>query len=238
MFHYMISNLQAYVQTGSAAAYLAAFLGGVFISFTPCVYPLIPVTIAVIGAQKAESKLKAFLLSLSYVIGIAVTYSILGGVAALTGGLFGRIQTNPWTYFFVGNICIILGLSTLDIFDLSFLFSFGQKVRPKGIFGKGYVGNFLAGMISGLVIGPCTAPALGVLLAFVASTQRIIFGASLLFTFALGMGFLLLLVGTSTVILASLPKADVWTLRIKKIFGLLLIVLGEYFLIKAGGMWI
>jgi len=218
--------------------YVAAFLGGLFISLTPCVYPLIPVTIAVIGAQKAETKLKAFLMSLSYAIGIAVTYSILGMAAALTGSLFGSIQTNPWTFFAVGNVCIILGLSTLDVFELSFLFAFSSKVKAKGLFGKGFVGNILAGMISGLVIGPCTAPALAVLLTYVATTQRVAFGATLLFVFAMGMGCILILVGTFTAVLTSLPKADAWTLKIKKVFGLLLIALGEYFLIKAGSMWI
>ena len=238
MFQQLILNLQAYVQSGSAVAYLAAFVGGIFISFTPCVYPLIPVTVAVIGAQKAQSRHKAFLLSLSYVIGIAVTYSALGLIAALTGSLFGRIQTNPWTFFIVGNVCILLGLSTLDIFDLSFLFAFSSNVRAKGLFGKGFVGNVLAGMVAGLVVGPCTAPALGVLLAYVATTQRVIFGMTLLFTFAMGMGCLLVLVGTFTGILTSLPKAEAWTLKIKKAFGLLLIALGEYFLIKAGSMWV
>ena len=238
MFEQLISNLQAYVQSGSAVAYLAAFIGGVLISFTPCVYPLLPVTVAIIGAEKAESKSKAFLLSLSYVIGVAITYSILGAVAASTGTLFGRIQTNPWIFLFVGNVCIILGLSTLDVFDLSFLFALSSKVRAKSAFGRGYIGNIIAGMVSGLVVGPCTAPALGVLLTYAASTQRMIFGMTLLFTFAMGMGFLILLVGTSTAMLASLPKADAWTLKVKKVFGLLLIALGEYFLIKAGGMWI
>jgi len=218
--------------------YVAAFLGGLFISLTPCVYPLIPVTIAIIGAQKAETKLRAFLMSLSYVVGIAVTYSMLGIAAALTGSLFGSIQTNPWTFFIVGNVCILLGLSSLDIFDLSFLFAFSSKVKAKGLFGRGFVGNVLAGMISGLVIGPCTAPALAVLLAYVATTQRVAFGATLLFVFAMGMGCILIFVGTFTAVLTSLPKADAWTLKIKKVFGLLLIALGEYFLIKAGSMWL
>ena len=237
MLENLISNLQSYVQSGSFIAYLAAFAGGILISFTPCVYPLIPVTVAIIGAQKAGSKTKAFLLSLSYVTGIAITYSILGGIAALTGSLFGRIQTNPWTYFAVGNVCIVLGLSALDVFDISFLFALSSKVRAGGIFGKGYFGNILAGMLSGLVIGPCTAPALGILLAYVATTQRVIFGATLLFSFALGMSVLLLIIGTSAAILTSLPKADAWTLKVKKAFGLLLVGLGEYFLIKAGMMW-
>jgi len=218
--------------------FIAAFLGGLFVSLTPCVYPLIPVTIGIIGAQKAGSKSKAFLLSLSYVIGIAVTYSILGLIAALTGSLFGRIQTNPWTFFIVGNVCILLGLSTLDVFDMSFLFAFSSKVSAKGLFGKGFAGNILAGMIAGLVIGPCTAPALAVLLTYVATTQKVILGGALLFTFAMGMGCVLILVGTFTAILSSLPKADAWMLKIKKIFGLLLIALGEYFLIKAGSMWL
>lgn len=213
---------------------VAAFFGGLLISLTPCVYPLIPVTVAVIGAQKAGSKFKAFLLSLSYVIGIALTYSALGLFAALSGTLFGRIQTNPWTFFTVGNVCIILGLATLEVFDLSFLFAFSSRVRARGMFGRGYFGNILAGMISGLVVGPCTAPALAVLLTYVATTQNVVLGAGLLFTFAMGMGCILILVGTFTSILTSLPKADVWTLKIKKVFGLLLIALGEYFLIKAG----
>lgn len=260
MLQNLISNLQMYVQSGSSLAYLAAFAGGLLVSLTPCVYPLIPITVAVIGAQKAESKLKAFLLSLSYVIGIAITYSALGAIAALTGNLFGRIQTNPWTYFIVGNLCILFGLSSLDIFDISFLFNLSAKAKTlacqnvpslpiwraragkpgqaKGLAGKGYIGNILAGMISGLVVGPCTAPALGVLLAYVASTQRVVFGTTLLFTFAFGMGCLLILVGTFTAVLTSLPKSDIWMLRVKKIFGLLLIGLGEYFLIKAGGLWI
>lgn len=216
--------------------FIAAFLGGLLVSLTPCVYPLIPVTIGIIGAQKAESKLKAFLLSLSYVIGIAFTYSALGLIAALTGSLFGSIQTNPWAFFAVGNVCILLGLSTLDVFDLSFLFAFSSKASARGLFGKGFIGNILAGMIAGLIVGPCTAPALAVLLAYVATTQKVILGATLLFTFAMGMGCLLILVGTFTAILTSIPKADEWTLKIKKVFGLLLIALGEYFLIKAGGM--
>jgi thiol:disulfide interchange protein DsbD len=218
--------------------FIAAFLGGFLVSLTPCVYPLIPVTIGIIGSQKAESRFKAFLLSFSYVTGIALTYSALGLIAALTGGLFGSIQTNPWTFFVVGNMCILLGLSTLDVFDLSFLFSFSSKVSAKGLFGRGFIGNILAGMLAGLVIGPCTAPALAVILAYVATTQKIVLGAALLFTFAMGMGCLLILVGTFTAILASIPKADVWTLKVKKVFGLLLIVVGEYFLIKAGMMWV
>ena len=217
--------------------FITAFLGGLLVSLTPCVYPLIPMTVAIIGAQKAESKLKAFLLSFSYVVGIAITYSILGLIAALTGSLFGRIQTNPWTFFIVGNICILFGLSTLDIFDIPFLLALSSKARVKGVFGKGIAGNILAGMAAGLVTGPCTAPALAVLLSYVATTQKVLFGAALLFTFAMGMGCVLILVGTFTAILASLPKADEWTLKIKKVFGLLLIALGEYFLIKAGSMW-
>jgi thiol:disulfide interchange protein DsbD len=238
VFQDLIANLQSLAQSGSIMAYLAAFIAGIFVSLTPCVYPLIPVTIAVIGSQKAQSKSKAFLLSLSYVIGISATYSVLGAAAALTGSLFGRIQTNPWTYFIVGNFCILFGLSVLDVFDLSFLFAFGTKARVKGVFGKGYIGNVLAGMLAGLVVGPCTAPALGVLLGYVAATQRVIFGAALLFTFAMGMGFLLILLGTFTAILTAMPKPGVWTLKVKKIFGLLLILLAEYFLIKAGLMWV
>ena len=87
-------------------------------------------------------------------------------------------------------------------------------------------------------MGPCTAPALAVLLAYVATTQKVVFGMTLLFTFAMGMGCLLIVIGTFTAILVSLPRADAWAGKIKKIFGFLLIALGEYFLIKAGTMWL
>ena len=119
MIENLVNNLSLYLQGSVLLAFLAAYLGGVVISFTPCTYPLIPVTVGFIGAQGSSSKLRGFFLSLFYVGGIAFTYSILGGAAALSGRLFGQMQTTPWTYFIMGNLCLIMGLSMLDVFSIS-----------------------------------------------------------------------------------------------------------------------
>ena len=215
-------------------AFLAAYLGGILISFTPCTYPLIPVTIGFIGAQGSSSKLRGFFLSLFYVGGIAFTYSILGGAAALSGRIFGQMQTTPWTYFIMANLCLFTGLSMLDVFSLSL--PVPQKLMKltgnKNI--KGFLDSFLMGTVSGVVTGPCTAPALAVLLGYVAVKTNLLLGMSLLFVFALGMGTLLIIVGTFAGVIASLPKSGQWMTKIKTVSGLILIGAAEYFLYTAG----
>jgi cytochrome c-type biogenesis protein len=219
---------------GDPVTYLSAFLGGILVSFTPCVYPLIPVTLGFIGVRAGQSRLRGLSLSLVYVLGIAITYSILGLIAALSGTLFGRVATNPISFFIIGNACIISGLSFFDVLNISFSRIFLQnKIKTNG----GYISVFLLGLTSGLVVSPCVGPALGPILFIVASKQNIFYGASLLFVFAYGMGFLLILVGTFSAMLLNLPKSGEWLLRIKKICGFILIAIGEYFLIKAGRLW-
>ena len=234
MIENMVNNLALYLQGSVFLAFLAAYLGGLVISFTPCTYPLIPVTVGFIGAQGSSSKLRGFFLSLFYVGGIAFTYSILGGVAALSGRIFGQMQTTPWTYFIMANLCLIMGLSMLDVFSLSlpvpqkFMKLTGDKNK------KGFLDSFLIGAVSGVVIGPCTAPALAVLLGYVAVKTNLLLGMSLLFVFAFGMGTLLIIVGTFAGVIAALPKSGKWMTKIKFIFGLILIGAAEYFLYTAG----
>ncbi len=228
----LIANLQLYMETSSVLAFLLAYLAGVMVSFTPCIYPVIPITVAYIGTQSRGSKMRGFLLSIFYVLGTALTYTVLGLMAALSGSLFGNIQTSPWTFFIVANICILMGLSMLDVFMVQ-MPAFLMNLQPSGE-QKGLAGSLLLGLASGLILGPCTAPVLGVLLTFVAARQNLIFGTSLLFVFALGMGTLLVLVGTFAGLVANLPKSGNWMIRVKRAFGWLMIALGEYFLIMAG----
>ena len=236
MIENILSTLAKYVQGAPLIAYVAVFLSGILVSFTPCVYPVIPITISYVGAASAGSKGRAFLLSLFYVAGIALTYSVLGAIAALTGRLFGQISTSPLAYFFVGNLCLFLGLSMLGVFELPIPgFLKTQKTFSKG---KGIISSFFVGMASGLVVGPCTAAPLAVILAYVATKQNLIFGMTLLFVFAFGMGLLLIILGTFAGLLASLPKAGTWLDSIKKIFGWILIIIGEYFLITMGKLLI
>ena len=226
-----IEALEGYLQNVSLVAYLVVFVGGVLTSFTPCVYPMIPITVGYIGGRSGGSKLRGLLLSSFYVLGVAVTYSALGGFAALTGRMFGRISTNPIVYLVVAAICILLGLSMLDVFMLP-IPSFLMNIQPKKK-GKGIIGAFVIGWVSGWVAAPCTAPVLGVLLTFVATKQHVVFGMSLMFVFAVGMGTLLILVGTFAGILAALPKAGSWMVVIKKGFGCVMIAAGVYFLVQA-----
>lgn len=228
-----LSQMESYLQTSLLLSFAAAYIGGLLASLTPCVYPMIPITAGVIGnSNLGGSKLRGFLLSLTYVTGMAVTYAGLGIFAAATGSFFGSINTSPWTFLVIGNIILLLGLGMLDIFKL-------PTVVPKFAANiTGIPGAFLIGIFSGFVAGPCTAPVLGVLLAYVATTRDMIMGGLLLFVFAFGMGAILLAVGTFSGLMASIPRSGGWMLTVKKSIGLLMIILAEYFLVKAGMMFV
>jgi thiol:disulfide interchange protein DsbD len=238
MVENFVDGLSGYLQGSFLLSYLAVYLGGVLVSFTPCVYPVIPITAAFIGARGSSSRGRGFLLSLTYVLGMAFTYALLGAIAALSGNLFGQIQASPWTSFFIGNLCILMGLSMMDVFTLparmpAFIMRAQSREKTTGM-----AGSFLVGAASGLVMGPCTAPALAVVLGYAATRENIAFAASLMFVFAVGMGTLLVLVGTFAGLLAGIPKSGMWMVRISRIFGWILLGTGEYFLISAGMLWV
>ena len=187
-----LQGLGGYLGASPILAFMAVFLGGVLTSFTPCVYPMIPITIAYIGGRSGDSKLHGLSLSLFYVLGMAVTYAALGAFAALTGQFFGSASTNPILYIVVANIFIFLGLSMLDAFTLpipSFLAS-----RQPGKKAGGRIGAFLVGLLAGTVAAPCTAPVLGVVLTYVAAKQNVAYGVGLLFVFSIGLGTLLIII--------------------------------------------
>jgi len=209
---------------------LLAFGAGVLVSFSPCVYPLLPITIGYIGAGEQKHRLQAFFNSLIYVLGMAITYSVLGVFASLTGKLFGEISSSPVSFFVIGNICILFGLSMLGLFELHVPDFFLNRMKKN----KSRFSIFLLGVASGLIVGPCTAPVLGTILVYVATKQNLFYGVFLLFSFAYGMGALLILTGTFSGLLMSLPKKGRWMHTIEIIGGILLILAGEYFLINMG----
>ena len=234
MIETLINNLHLYLEGSFALAFLAAYIGGIAVGFTPCTYPLIPITVGFIGAQGSTSKLRGFLLALFFVSGMALTYALMGAIAVLSGRIFGQIQTTPWTYFIMANLCIFMGLSLLDVFTISLpipqkLLRYHGNTNKKGFFS-----SFLIGATSGIIIGPCTAPVLGVLLGYVALRTNLIMGMSLLFVFAFGMGTLLIIVGTFAGLLAALPRSGKWMAHLTHVFGVILIGAGEYFLYTAG----
>ena len=209
--------------------YAAAFASGVVVSFTPCVYPVMPLTASFIAGANADGgKLRAFFISLVYVLGIAIVYTALAVFAALTGKIFGQIQNSPWLYLVEGTLLILFALMMFDKIILP-TFAVGvKKAKPNNI-----LAVFIFGMTSGLLIGPCTAPVLGTLLVYVAGKQNIVHGASLMFIFAYGVGFSLILVGTFSGLLSRIPKSGMWLTRVKQCSGIVLLVGGLYFIYKA-----
>lgn len=238
----LTSNLHEYLSASSLLAYPAAFVAGVLISFTPCVYPVIPIQLGFIGGQTArvgtEGRIstRGFTLSVLFVTGMSIVYAALGAFASVTGTIFGVWAASPWTYIVVSNVILVLALSMLDVFQLptpQFLSSWNPKRK-----GNGYVSAVLIGAASGLVVGPCTAPALGAALTYVGTKGNIVFGTSVLFVFAFGMGALMIALGTFSGALAAMPRSGQWMVRVKKAFGVIMIVVAEYLLLQAGQRFI
>ena len=194
---------------------LFCFLGGVLASLTPCTYPLIPIVVTYIGSKSLEKRgrFTSFFLSFSYITGMASVYSVLGIIAVFTGTIFGKISTNPWSYFFVANVFILLGLNVLDVIPI-------PVISPKNSEKKGILGAYLVGCASGLITSPCTTPVLGAILFFVGSTKSVLWAVVLMFSFSMGMGLLLLLAGTFSGLLTSLPRPGNWMKVVKKFIGL------------------
>lgn len=220
--------------SGNILDYFSAFGQGVLVSFTPCVYPLIPITAGFIaGVNTKGSRLMGFVISVVYVLGLALSYCAMAVVAAYTGKFFGKFQNNPYIFLTVANIFIFFALVMLDVITLPALgVDVRHKVRPRNLWAV-----FIFGVTSGLVVGPCTSPFLAGLLTMVSLKQNVLYGISLLFVFSYGVGFLLILVGTFSGMLSVLPKSGAWLIRIKQISAVILLISAEYFLIKAGKLW-
>jgi thiol:disulfide interchange protein DsbD len=212
--------------SGNHVDYLVAFFGGVLLSFTPCVYPLIPISVGFIGVRAAGSKIKGLVLSLIYVTGVAIIYSLLGLMASLTGKFLGAISTHPITSIFVGVIIIVFGLSLFDKFSISLPNIIKLPTIKKG----DYFSTFLLGLTSGLIISPCISPVLGAILVYLGTKKNLLYGMTLLLSFAYGMGLVLIVSGTFSSILLGLPKSGKWLILIKRFFALLLIGMGVYFI--------
>ena len=211
---------------GSWMAFLLVFLGGVLASFTPCVYPMIPITISFIGGSAKGNPVKGFILSLWYVLGIALVYSVLGLLAAATGGAFGQATQTP---IFGGVVAVVIGamaLSMAGMFDIQLPSSMTSRM---GGGRTGFLGPLLMGMAMGLIAAPCVGPVLIVLLTWVASTGSMLLGFWLLFTFALGLGMLFLALGTFSGLLTALPGAGGWMTTVKHVFAVVLFALALWF---------
>jgi thiol:disulfide interchange protein len=193
---------------------------------------MIPITISIIGGQKQVGRFHSFFLSVFYVVGIAVIYTALGIAAVASGTLFGSISTNSWVLFGVANICLAFGLSMFGVFTINIPILSNMRIgKAKG---GSFLGVFLMGIVFGLVASPCTAPVLGVVLAFVSTTKSYLYGGTLLFVYALGLGALLIVIGTFSGAMGRLPKSGRWMEYVKKFFGVIMFGMAEYYLVQMG----
>ena len=209
-------------------AFLLVFAGGILTSLTPCVYPLIPITVSIFGANESAGLFKSFLLSIVYVLGIVVTYSILGVAVASTGAVFGQIMANPWVVGFISVILVSLGLSMFGVFEIRLPYSVQNRLNTVG--GTGFAGGFAMGTVAGVIAAPCTGPALAVVLTYIATTGSLFLGFWLMFTYALGMGLLFIGIGTFSGLLSALPRSGGWMYVLENIFGIAIITMALYFL--------
>ena len=201
------------------------FLAGLATSLTPCVYPMIAITVSVFGARQAESRIQSALLSTSFVLGIAALFTPLGVTVALTGGVFGSLLANPWVLSGLALLFTALALSMFGAFEMNLPPALQNRLAQVG--GIGYKGAFALGFVSGLIAAPCTGPVLAFLLTWIGTTGSAGFGGVALFTYSMGLGVLFWVVGTFAV---ALPKSGRWLEWIKSIFGIVMLVMALYYL--------
>ena len=231
------SGLADSLQHQPLLALVTLFGAGVVTSLTPCIYPMIPITAGVLAAtaDREGSRWRSVTLTLTYVMGLALLYALLGMLAGLTGSLFGTVASNPWARFAVGNLLLVFALAMLDVFPVTVP---SRLLRwAGGLRGGSYGAVFLLGATSGIVAAPCGAPAFAVVLTWVSTTQSAVLGFLYLFTFSIGMTAILVIVGVFSGALAALPKSGMWMLWIKRAGGIVMLAMAEYYFIQMGMVW-
>lgn len=216
-------------------AFAGIFLIGLALNLTPCVYPMLSVTVSLFGnSSDSESKLSSsFFMAFVYVMGIVFMYSVLGVAAAFTGALFGSWLQSPIVLAGIGILIFGLALSMFGLYELqppsSWMQSLSGTQRKTG----GVVGHFFSGLVVGVFAAPCIGPPIIALLAFVGSQGDPVFGFSIFFVMAFGLGFPYLILGTFSGLLSKMPKSGTWMVWVKKIFGVVLVGVAFFYLALA-----
>lgn len=224
MIDFWVESLALLIKNSIWLAPFIAFLAGLLTSFTPCSLSSIPLVIGYVGGTGANNTKKAFKLSLSFSLGMAVTFTVLGTIASIVGKLMGI--NNSWWYLVLGVLMILMSLQVLEIFSFipsTYLISKNTK--------KGYLGAFIAGILGGVFSSPCATPVLVVLLGIVARGGDILRGIMLLLFYAIGHSVLVIMVGTSIGFVKKLiddERYGAWSQWLKAITGIALLLIGFY----------
>jgi cytochrome c-type biogenesis protein len=231
------SHISNQLSASPITALPVLFIAGVLTSLAPCIYPMIPITAAIVGGSAVGNaprpRTRTVLLTFTYVLGLALAYASLGLFAGLTGTLFGSVSTNPWLYFAMANLLIVAALAMLDVIPVRVPSWLLTRAATAGEGGSLY-GVFVMGAASGLVAAPCSAPVMAAVLTWVSATKSGVLGFIYLFVFSLGMCTLLVLVGLFSGTLARLPRAGTWMVWIKRLFALIMLAVAEYYLVQMG----
>jgi thiol:disulfide interchange protein DsbD len=198
---------------------------------------MIPITAAIVGGANADGTrppmARTLLLTLSYVVGLAMVYAGLGVLAGLTGTMFGTVSTNPWLYFAMANLLLLSALAMLDVIPIRLPAALAGRAATAGTGGR-MGGAFVMGAMSGLVAAPCGAPVMAAVLTWVTRTGSGVLGFIYLLAFSFGMCTLLVVVGLSSGAVARLPRAGAWMVQVKRFFALVMLGVAEYYLIEMG----
>jgi cytochrome c-type biogenesis protein len=227
------------LQHNPVAAVALLFVAGIVTSLNPCIWPMIPITagtISGVGTQMgAPSRRRTIVLTITYVAGLALFYAILGLIAGLSGSIFGTISANRWALIAIGNLLLIFALAMFEVIPVRLPARLSAWAGSLG--GGSYPAVFLLGATSGVVAAPCGAPAFAAVLTWVTTTHSAVLGFVYLFVFSLGMTAVLVVVGVFSGALAILPKPGSWMIWIKKAAGVVLLLMAEYYFVKAGQVW-
>ncbi len=214
----------AFAQGGGGVGVLGAFLAGLGTSLTPCVYPMIAITVSVFGAKQAKSRGEAMMLSTVFVAGMMTLFTSMFVIVALTGGVFGAILANKFVILGISLVFVVMAASMFGAFEMTLPESWMQRLS--GVGGVGYGGAFTLGLVSGLVAAPCSGPILIGMMAVVTKSQSVLLGVQLGLAYALGLGLLFWVVGTFA---AGLPKGGRWMVWVKSFFGCVMLGLALFF---------
>ena len=208
-------NLEQIFMSSPVLGLGVSFLAGLLVCFSPCIYPLIPITVGVVGAAAESSRAKGFFLSLVFVLGISVSYTVMGILAAMFGIFFATLFVNPITYFILAGLFFVLAFHLFDVIKLNLFCACKRQCSSNGTIWS----LFVLGLFSGLAIIPCNFPVLGAILGVISLKGSVLYGAAALFLFSLGYGSLLIVLGTFTSLVRKLPQSGNWLVVIKRVLG-------------------
>jgi cytochrome c biogenesis protein CcdA len=220
----MLSNIRSIVQNNHGLAYFAVFAGGLLSAASPCVLAAIPLIIGYVGGYSEGNKKKAALYSLVFILGLSLTFTLLGAAASMMGGFFHFM--GRWLYIGLAAIAVIMGLQLMGMVTVPLPFQKTRQVRSRGLWGA-----FLLGLLTGTVSSPCATPVLAVILAYVSTQGDILYGILLLFAYAIGHCMLIFVAGLSiglTESIVSSKGVKNFSLYSKRFSGTLLVGAGVY----------